>query len=167
MKAIIYAGIGLFSAASVYGVVDYLATEKKGKLKNLYQDKPEVVETITTAPEIKTTGNEKKERAAITTAEKKKVIRKKKKAITKTISLDDFSRARIPEEYITEEVKPVALSEVKVLIKNEEVKPVAEITVENVKPAKTKAAKPERRIRLDMFSRAPLKSKSIVKETKQ
>ena len=34
MKAIIYAGIGLFSIASVYGVADYYNSKKTGNLKN-------------------------------------------------------------------------------------------------------------------------------------
>ena len=36
MKAIIYAGIGLFSIASVYGVADYYKSKKNGELKKLY-----------------------------------------------------------------------------------------------------------------------------------
>ena len=35
MKAIIYAGIGLFSIASVYGVADYYNSKKNGELKKL------------------------------------------------------------------------------------------------------------------------------------
>lgn len=38
MKAIIYAGIGLFSAASVYGVADFYQTQKSGKMKGMYQE---------------------------------------------------------------------------------------------------------------------------------
>lgn len=45
MKAIIYAGIGLFSAASIYGVPDYYHSEEKGVLKNLYKDAPAIKET--------------------------------------------------------------------------------------------------------------------------
>jgi len=40
MKAIIYAGIGLFSAASIYGLTDYYHSEEKGTLKNLYKEAP-------------------------------------------------------------------------------------------------------------------------------
>ena len=36
MKAIIYAGIGLFSVATVYGVSDYYNSKKNGELKKLY-----------------------------------------------------------------------------------------------------------------------------------
>ena len=52
MKAIIYAGIGLFSAATVYGVVDYYGTKKTGTLDKMYKEEEPVLpakkETINT-----------------------------------------------------------------------------------------------------------------------
>ena len=68
MKAIIYAGIGLFSAASIYGVADYYQSEEKGVLKNLYKDVPAIKET----------------KAAETPAER-------------DIKMEDYSRAKIEE----------------------------------------------------------------------
>ena len=48
MKAIIYAGISLFSVATVYGVVDYYSSQKRGTLDKLYKE-----EDVPAAPEIK------------------------------------------------------------------------------------------------------------------
>ena len=50
MKAIIYAGLGLFSVATVYGVVDYYNSQKKGTLDNLYKEPEE--ELVTETPQV-------------------------------------------------------------------------------------------------------------------
>jgi len=107
MKAIIYAGIGLFSVASVYGVVDYYSTQKKGTLDRLYKEPQEVVVTETPvvvdnpAPVNATKTN------VVNTVAVSKVVKKIKRQ-KRTIRLDDFSRSRIPDPVVMEPEKPVA-----------------------------------------------------------
>ncbi|UEG50440.1 hypothetical protein LK994_02985 [Ferruginibacter lapsinanis] len=118
MKAIIYAGISLFSVASVYGVADYYQTEKKGTLKNLYKEtEPSTLKnaerTITTEEysrgkiEEPTSLNEETSSVSkpVSLAEvkekKKEPAAKKSTRATKTvnnrkINLENFSRAKLP-----------------------------------------------------------------------
>lgn len=105
MKAIIYAGISLFSAASIYGVVDYYNTNKKGTLDKMYKaeepvvtSKTEIVSTITlpVVPKIES----KTVDTNVTTVKtsSKKVIKKTKKYV-REIKFSDFSRGKImPQE---------------------------------------------------------------------
>lgn len=105
MKAIIYAGIGLFSVASVYGVADYYSSNKKGELKKLYVEEKQPV--AIPAEEEKTVEVIPVKNAETTAAETKVVTKvkspKKVKKARKTIRFDDFSRARIPEQVVKEE----------------------------------------------------------------
>lgn len=171
MKAIIYAGIGLFSAATVYGVADYFISEKKGTLKELYADNE------TSAAEEKqpiiNNGPEKTTTVALLNKTETKVAKKtakKTKKAKRIIRLDDFSRGRIPEivpdEVIADEIKIMPVATEPVPAKAEVKTVIAEKPAE-IKTTAIKPAKPERKISLDMFSRAPLKSKRISKETKQ
>jgi len=110
MKAIIYAGIGLFSAASVYGVVDYYNTKSKGTMEKMYaEDEPIVVPdkttvalTATSTVEAKTTEADNKTTVATTV----KKTAKKTKTFVRQIKFSDFSRGRIvPKIVIDEEIK--------------------------------------------------------------
>ncbi len=102
MKAIIYAGIGLFSIASVYGVADYYISNKNGSIDNLYKE-AEPIQALGKLPVIMPFEE---------TAVKKPVEKTGAVDITKTIenkktkrfSLDDFSRARIPELVVDERI---------------------------------------------------------------
>jgi len=154
MKALIYAGIGLFSVASVYGIADYYQSQKKGTLDRLYKDEDEkqqlspVNNTKGVLPvnteDVNTTVIPVKE---ITTA---KMV-KKAKAVKRPIRLEDFSRGRIERPVTVAEVIEDIPKEV-INIKTVEEKPV--------KPAEEKVvAEPERKISLEQFSRAPLKKK--------
>ncbi len=152
MKAIIYAGIGLFSVATVYGVADYYSSKKNGDLDKLYTEEEATVAAPKT--EEKTTTVIPVAVAKEVVAEAKKEVAKEKtdkklKKSIKAIRMENFSRARIPEEPVVEEIKeePVKKPEEKVVEKTDE----KEITVEAEKPVV------EKKITLDMFSRAPLK----------
>ncbi|MGG9970489.1 hypothetical protein ACQ33O_01745 [Ferruginibacter sp. SUN002] len=115
MKAIIYAGIGLFAVASVYGVADYYQSKKQGLFLNLYKEPVNPIaeedeRTINAddysrgeisepslAKKLVVTTNSKT--AANTKAVKKKKAIKTSKAIKKrNISFDKFSRAKLPVE---------------------------------------------------------------------
>ena len=157
MKAIIYAGIGLFSVATVYGLADYYSSQKKGTLNNLYKEEEHINETE--KPVVNTAVITKKglesnlissKTVALNTTDK---TTKKSKHQKRAIHLEDFSRGRI--------IEPMP-AEIKVLefkkeepAKIEEIKPKIELPAVDIKTAEV--VKPERRISLEMFSRAPLK----------
>lgn len=111
MKAIIYAGIGLFSAASVYGVVDYYNTKNKGTLDKIYKEDvvpatPAAAPASTVAlPEAatKTVSNTSAGVAKATT----KKTRAAKRSV-KNFKFSEFSRGRIEPPVIIEETTPVA-----------------------------------------------------------
>ncbi|MEO6542159.1 MAG: hypothetical protein ABIN74_14240 [Ferruginibacter sp.] len=152
MKAIIYAGIGLFSVATVYGVVDFYSSRKTGALDKLYVEEeipaaPKVEEKTAVVLPVKNTGTEAVENTAVTVKTKSA---KKVKGSVKKIRMEDFSRARIPESIVAEDLKaePVKSEEIEVV-------PV-KLTVEPGEKVEVKT-EPERKISLDKFSRAPLK----------
>jgi len=106
MKAIIYAGIGLFSIASVYGVADYYHSKKNGELKKLYiEEKAPVVAAVAEEKTAEVTPVKNGETSA---AETKVVTAKAKspkkiKKFEKVLRFENFSRARIPEPIIIED----------------------------------------------------------------
>jgi hypothetical protein len=156
MKAIIYAGIGLFSVATVYGVADYYSSKRKGTLDKLYVEedipptpKPETKNTIVisstnTAPDAEVA-------KAVTT----KARSGKRSKVKKEIRMEDFSRARIPEPATI--VIPAEEQAIK-----EEVKVLPAKLV--VPGEKTEVIEPERKLSLDKFSRAPLRKYKPVKK---
>jgi uncharacterized protein (DUF169 family) len=106
MKAIIYAGIGLFSIASVYGVADYYNSKKTGELKKLYVE--EKIPVVVPAAAEKTTEAIPVKNVETTPAETKVVTAKVKspkkiKKVEKKLRFEDFSRARIPEPVVMED----------------------------------------------------------------
>jgi len=106
MKAIIYAGIGLFSIASVYGVADYYQSKKSGELKKLYVE--EKVPVVVPAEEEKTVEVNPKKNVVHATAETKDVTNNIKspnniEKSEKKLHFENFSRARIPEPVIIED----------------------------------------------------------------
>lgn len=112
MKAIIYAGIGIFSAASIYGVVDYYNTNSKGVLDKMYQDEVSLVipqkeiAVITAIPanvqtEVKATEANKK--GAVVKSNKKKL--KSSKNFIRDFKFSNFSRGRIMPKEVVEEIK--------------------------------------------------------------
>ena len=106
MKAIIYAGIGLFSVATVYGVSDYYNSKKSGELKNLYVEEklppqaPAEEEKIVEIIPVKNAETAATETKAVTA--KVKPVKKLKK-VEKKLRFENFSRARIPEPVIMED----------------------------------------------------------------
>ncbi|MGB4843104.1 MAG: hypothetical protein WBP16_01425 [Ferruginibacter sp.] len=144
MKAIIYAGIGLFSVATAYGVADYYSSNKKGTLNELYAE--EEAQPIVKTDEIKTTAIPVREIEAATPASEVVIpvvkSTKKEKRASKKINTKEFSRARIPEAVEIETEKEEPVLEKKEAVPAEIVMPKEE----NV-----------RKISFEKFSRAPLK----------
>lgn len=106
MKAIIYAGFGLFCIASVYGVTDYYNSKKNGELKKLYLEEKvplvvpneeEITAEVIPVKIVETTTAETK----VSTAKVK--LSKNIKKVEKKLRFENFSRARIPEPVIMED----------------------------------------------------------------
>jgi hypothetical protein len=158
MKAIIYAGIGLFSVATVYGVVDYYNTQKKGVLDNLYKEE----ESIPAEPEKSIVNTNvvlinAREQNSMNTNTVSKTIKKIKRP-NRTIRLEEFSRGRIAEPIPADLVKPVELIKEEPKKKEEPKIVDAAITESSSIPAVIKKDPPPRKLSLDMFSRAPLRT---------
>jgi hypothetical protein len=118
MKAIIYAGIGLFSAATVYGVVDYYNSKSSGVLDKIYQEE---VPVIIAEKEIKSNTaavliNKAKKDEVTDKKTAGKTIKKKSKkpkAVIRDFKFSNFSRGRIlPSKVIEEEKTAVPVKEV-------------------------------------------------------
>ncbi len=111
MRAIIYAGIGLFSAASVYGVVDYYSTKSNGTLEKMYKEETPLLEskeeTITTVPLTETAIKNEAVSDKASVAKAKTKTSKKSKIYVRGFKFSNFSRGRIVPKVI-EDVKPVA-----------------------------------------------------------
>lgn len=150
MKTIIYAGITLFSVATVYGVADYYSSKQKGTLDKLYVEEekpvvyPKAEEKVTLAIPAKEITTIKLDDKAVELTSDKKSKKKKKE-----IKFENFSRARIPEEVLVEKVTEVPAK------KQEEIKP------EKAEAAPVQTVATERKLSLDMYSRAPLKKLKI------
>ena len=152
MKAIIYAGIGLFAAASVYGAADLYNSQQKGTLSKLYKDeatdkgdilKENVTSVVIPVKNTEVNATEAKMNTAQTKATKK--IRPPKR----TIRMEDFSRSRIVQEPPIEVEKPLEVIA--------ETTPQKEETATVINKPVTVKRETQRKINLDMFSRAPLR----------
>lgn len=113
MKAIIYAGIGLFSVATVYGLADYYGSTKKGTMEKLYVEKEaqpasEIEEIKTAVIPVAEIEAEKTEPAKVTAKVKST---KKVKRTSKKLNLKEFSRARIPDPEQVKAMKKTAAKE--------------------------------------------------------
>ena len=154
MKAIIYAGIGLFSVATVYGLADYYSSQKKGTLSKLYAEDevstPAAIEEKTTT--VLPVKNVEMETEKIKTVNVKTKSIKKAKESKRKISMKNFSRARIPEDVLVEKIKEEPVKEAEVIIPEK-------ITVVPAEKVVVKEDDSERKISLDMYSRAPLKKR--------
>jgi hypothetical protein len=113
MKAIIYAGIGLFSAATVYGIADYYITKNEGTLDKLYKEEIPVSQTKDeNNSTIELPNIEAYKEIPISTAKdtEKKIVTnkfKKNKKPVREIKLSDFSRGKISTPKVFEETKTV------------------------------------------------------------
>ena len=125
MKAMIYAGIGLFSVATIYGITGFYTAEKSGMLKKLYHEEPQEARNIQVVPasaknaaqpKIVQTKNEEPTVVTIKSTKQKQALKKADKKYTKRrINLKQFSRSRIVEEIPmpAEPIKPINLNEEK------------------------------------------------------
>lgn len=120
MKAIIFAGIGLFAAATIYGITDFAADKKKGTIDKLYKEEPapaaaaanETAVTPVVAAEEKTTAPVT---APASKAAAKKKVKKFKVEEVREFKFSEFSRGRIIPKVVKKEVaaEPVVPEEKK------------------------------------------------------
>lgn len=90
----IYAGVGLLTAASVYGVVDYYNARKQGAFNHLYKDEDvTVVKKIALPANTKTTAINSDSATASTNNTDE--IKLAANHVKRHIRLEDFSRGRI------------------------------------------------------------------------
>ena len=153
MKTMIYAGIVLFSAASIYGVADYYNSQKNGILDNLYKEEDVPI----TAPNnhsnsVTSTKSLPDEKPLILPAKMSDDPKKIKQKAKRTIRLEEYSRGRIEEPLPVEQEEiikpPVVVEETK--------KPVEAVAT----PAKVEQTIiPGKKLKFADFSRAKLSSK--------
>jgi hypothetical protein len=120
MKAIIFAGIGLFAAATIYGITDFAADKKKGTLDKLYKEEPAAPaaeEKAATAVTVEKTTvpsgvavNSKSTLKKTTAGKKPKKVKAEE---PRFIKLDDFSRGRIVPKVVKTEAPTAPSAELK------------------------------------------------------
>ena len=157
MKAIIYAGTGLITMATMFGMADYFNSKKTGQLDNLYKEEASPVAAVNSRPSVTVPldMNLQADLSASHTVVSATIVKKvgKRKQQKRTIRLEAFSRARVIEPIREDQILPEIKKEDPA--KDMELKPAEEKINGNRQP--DKILKPERRISLEMFSRAPLR----------
>jgi hypothetical protein len=157
MKIYLIAGGLLLTAASVYGITDYVQTKNKKAFKELYKEAPVIPTKEITLTDIKEEDFSRgkieappqvKEVAAAPESVKVKDIKKKK--TKKSV----YSNASVKEE-----IKPIAVE----VSKEFGVEP--EATIVSKAPTEKKIMK--RKITMKKFSRAAPREEVIVEEKKQ
>jgi hypothetical protein len=157
MKMYLIAGGLLLTAASVYGVTDYMQTKNKKAFKELYKEAPAPPTKEITITDIKEEDfsrgklesfNPPEKEVVLTTKSEKTDIKKKK--MKKSV----YSSASVKQE-----IKPVAIE----VLKETSVEP--EATIITKAPTEKKTIK--RKITLKKFSRAAPKEEVIIEEKKQ
>lgn len=147
------AGGLLLTAASVYGVTDYLQTKNKKAFKELYKEAPVVQTKEITVKDIKEEDYSRGKMEPLP-ASQKEVAVAPQPAKTKTLKKKKTSSYASAE--LKEELKPVAVE-----TKNESVKPEASFA-----KAPTEKKSINKRITLKKFSRAAPREE-VVEEKKQ
>ncbi len=120
MKAIIVAGMGLFAAATIYGITDFAADKKKGTIDKLYKEEapPPAGTAATETTDVPAAAVEEKSNAT-SAAVKKNTARKKVKKFkveeVREFKFSEFSRGRIIPKTVKKEVveEPVVTEEKK------------------------------------------------------
>lgn len=154
MKLYLMAGGLLLTAASVYGVTDYVQTKNKKEFKELYKEVPVVPTKEVSVKDIK---EEDYSRGKIerTSEPEKEVAVAPQPAKTKTLKKKKISSYASAE--LKEELKPVAVE-----TKNETIIPEASFA-----KAPTEKKSIKKRITLKKFSRAAPREEVMIEEKKK
>lgn len=152
MKRIIYTAVALIICASVFGIADYYSAKKQGALVN-YTDEAETSEVVA-EKKTGTTVALKEARPVSTSIEIKKNTRASKKPAKAKVK--DSRYTGIPEVVVTEKtIEPVS----------EKMDPVTTILQSKTTDGNDSTLKEEKRtIKMEMFSRAPIRTKKIAKK---
>ncbi len=154
MKLYLMAGGLLLTAASVYGVTDYVKTKNKQEFKELYKEVPVVKAKDVKLSNIKEEDYSRGKLEAPLPVEEKVAVAEKPVQPKK---LKKKKKASYASAELREEIIPVSAE-----IKNEPVKPEAEIA-----KAPTEKKTLRKKLNMKMFSRAAPKEEILIKEKKQ
>ena len=154
MKIYLIAGSLLLTAASVYGVTDYVKTKNKKAFKELYKEVPAPPIKEITVADIKEEDFSRGKIESLTTPEKEVVITHNSGKTDIKTKKSVYSNASVKEE-----IKPVAIE----ISKEFSAEPEAAISTKA--PVEKKTLK--RKITLKKFSRAAPKEEVIIEEKKQ
>jgi hypothetical protein len=153
MKVYLIVGGLLLTAASVYGVTDYVQTKNKKAFKELYKEAPVIPVKEITINDIK---EEDFSRGKMEAAPLVKEIADVK---TKDTKKKKTKKSIYSNSSVKEEIKPVGVE----ISKEVNIEPKATI----VTKAPTEKKTMKRKITLKKFSRAALKEEVIFEEKKQ
>ncbi len=157
MKIYLIAGGLLLTAASVYGVADYVQTKNQKEFKELYKEAP-----VTTTKEITLTDIKEEDfsrgKLETFTPPEKEVVLTTKSAKT-DIKKKKMKKSVYSSASVKEEIKPVAIE----VSTESSIQP--EATIVTKAPTEKKTMK--RKITLKKFSRAAPREEVIVEEKKQ
>ena len=154
MKLYLMAGGLLLTAASVYGVTDYVQTKNKKTFKELYKEAPVVPTKEVSVKDIKEEDYSRGKIERLSEPEKEVAV-VPQPAKTKTLKKKKTSTYASAE--LKEELKPVAVE-----TKTETVKPEASFA-----KAPTEKKTIKKRITLKKFSRAAPREEVRIEEKKQ
>jgi hypothetical protein len=156
MKRIIYTAVALITCASVFGIADYYNAKKKGALVN-YTDDDQVTTTVVTEKKTDAVTLAKNETGLRETGLREKGEKEQKRLQQKSHKL------KTKDQYITK--TDVVVTETKEPIA-EKVDPVTTLLQSKGGDGNDSLdLKEEKRsIRMEMFSRAPIRTKKLKKE---
>ncbi len=153
MKLYLMAGGLLLTAASVYGVTDYVKTKNKKEFKDLYKEVPVVQAKNVKLSDIKEEDYSRGKLEAPRPVENKVAVAEKP-VLTK--KLKKKKTASYASAELKEEIIPVSVE-----LKNESIKPEAEIT-----KAPTEKKTLRKKVNMKMFSRAAPKEEILIEKKK-
>ena len=153
MKRIIYTAVALIFCASVFGIADYYNAKKQGELVN-YTDEVQPGEAVITEKKTEKITAIKEETPTSDTRKELKKTSKAEKKVSTTKAKDPYYTAIVPSLVVTEETKePVA----------EKVDPVnvLQSKTTNTDDDSVVQVTEKRKIKMEMFSRAPIREKKV------
>lgn len=153
MKLYLMAGGLLLTAASVYGVTDYVKTKNKKEFKDLYKEVPVVQAKNVKLSDIKEEDYSRGKLEAPRPVENKVAVAEKP-VLTK--KLKKKKTASYASAELKEEIIPVSVE-----LKNESIKPEAEIT-----KAPTEKKTLRKKVNMKMFSRAAPREEILIEKKK-
>lgn len=154
MKLYLMAGGLLLTAASVYGITDYVKTKNKKEFKDLYKEVPVVQAKNVKLSDIKEEDYSRGKLEAPLPVENKVAVAEKP---IQTKKLKKKKTATYISAELKEEIMPVSVE-----LKNEPVKPETEIV-----KAPTEKKTLRKKVNMKMFSRAAPREEILIEKKKE